>query len=43
MSQPAVTEEAAPWRDPSRPAAERAADLLAQLTLEEKVAQLGSI
>jgi len=33
----------APWRDPSRPAAERAADLLARMTLEEKVAQLGSI
>jgi beta-xylosidase len=31
-----------PWRDPSRPAAERVADLLARMTLEEKVAQLGS-
>jgi beta-xylosidase len=31
------------WRDPSRPAAERVADLLARMTLEEKVAQLGSV
>jgi beta-xylosidase len=43
MSHPAVSEQTAPWRDPSRPAAERAADLLARMTLEEKVAQLGSI
>jgi beta-xylosidase len=28
------------WRDPSRPVAERVADLLAQMRLEEKVAQL---
>jgi beta-xylosidase len=31
------------WRDPLRPAAERVADLLARMTLEEKVAQLTSI
>jgi beta-xylosidase len=42
VSQPgtAVTQV---WRDPSRPAAERAEDLLGQMTLEEKVAQLASI
>jgi beta-xylosidase len=43
MSHPAVSQETALWRDPSRPAAERAANLLGQLTLEEKVAQLSSI
>ncbi len=31
------------WRDPARPAAERVADLLCRMTLEEKIAQLGSI
>jgi beta-xylosidase len=31
------------WRDPKRPAAERVADLLGRMTLEEKVAQLGSV
>ena len=31
------------WRDPSRPVAERVTDLLARMTLEEKVAQLGSV
>jgi beta-xylosidase len=31
------------WRDPSRPAAERIADLLGRMTLEEKVAQLTSV
>src|SRR4029077_20579081 len=31
------------WRDPLRPAAERVADLLARMTLEEKGAQLTSI
>jgi beta-xylosidase len=30
------------WRDPARPADERVADLLARMTLEEKLAQLGS-
>lgn len=32
----------APYRDPSRPVAERVADLLARMTLDEKLAQLGS-
>ena len=31
------------WRDPARPAGERVADLLRRMTLEEKIAQLGSI
>lgn len=31
-----------PWRDPSLPAAERAGLLLAAMTLDEKIAQLGS-
>lgn len=31
-----------PYRDPSLPAAERARDLLARMSLEEKLAQLGS-
>jgi beta-xylosidase len=31
------------WRDPTRPAEERVADLLGRMTLEEKVAQLGSV
>jgi beta-xylosidase len=31
------------WRDPKRPAAERVADLLGRMTLEEKIAQLGSV
>jgi beta-xylosidase len=52
MSRPAVSHadtSAGPatgtgaWRDPLRPAAERVADLLARMTLEEKVAQLTSI
>jgi beta-xylosidase len=34
---------AAPWRDPSRPVAERVADLLGRMTLAEKLAQLGSV
>ncbi|MFR9723172.1 beta-glucosidase [Streptomyces sp. MS19] len=32
-----------PWQDTSLPAGTRAADLLARLTLEEKLAQLGSV
>ena len=47
MSRPAVSQPGTAvtqvWRDPSRPAAERAGDLLGQMTLEEKVAQLASI
>jgi beta-xylosidase len=31
------------WRDPAQPAANRIADLLSRMTIEEKVAQLGSI
>jgi beta-xylosidase len=31
------------WRDASRPAADRVADLLARMTLPEKIAQLGSV
>jgi beta-xylosidase len=31
------------WHDPSYPVADRVADLLAKMTLEEKVAQLGSV
>jgi beta-xylosidase len=31
------------WRDPSLPVADRVADLLARMTSEEKVAQLGSV
>jgi beta-xylosidase len=31
------------WRDPAWPAAERVADLLSRMTLEEKIAQLGSV
>jgi beta-xylosidase len=34
---------AGPWRDPSRPVAERVADLLSRMTLAEKLAQLGSV
>ncbi len=33
---------AEPWRDPARPVRERVESLLGQLTLEEKVGQLGS-
>ncbi len=32
-----------PWRDPSRPVAERVADLLGRMTLAEKLGQLGSV
>ena len=31
------------WRDPARPVAERVADLLARMTLDEKLAQLSSV
>jgi beta-xylosidase len=32
-----------PWRDPTRPVHERVEDLLARMTMAEKIAQLGSI
>ncbi|HEY1823034.1 MAG TPA: glycoside hydrolase family 3 N-terminal domain-containing protein [Trebonia sp.] len=35
--------ELEPWRDPARPAEARVADLLGRMTLEEKIAQLGSV
>jgi beta-xylosidase len=38
-----VVAVAEPWRDPSRPVAERVADLLGRMTLTEKLAQLGSV
>ena len=34
---------AAPYRDASRPIAERVDDLLARMTLQEKLAQMGSV
>ena len=37
-----TAERTRPWQDTTRPAAERAELLLAEMTLEEKVAQLGS-
>jgi len=43
VSRPAVDQETQLWRDPSRPAAERVADLLGRMTLEEKAAQLTSL
>ncbi len=41
--QPLSDAEGQVWRDPSRPAAERVADLLARMTLDEKTAQLVGI
>ena len=46
MTRPAVSQagtSAGAWRDPLCPAAERVADLLARMTLDEKVAQLTSV
>src|SRR5580698_5581024 len=40
---PAGVTRADPWRDPSLPVADRVSDLLARMTLAEKVAQLGSV
>ena len=37
------TEVTHPWRDPSRPTAERVADLVGRMTLDEKLAQLASV
>jgi beta-xylosidase len=38
-----ATEVTEPWRDTTRPDDERVADLVSRLTLEEKIAQLGSV
>lgn len=38
-----TTQTAEPYRDPSRPVDERVSDLLARMTLAEKLAQLGSV
>jgi len=43
VSRPAVDQDTQLWRDPARPAAERVADLLGRMTLEEKAAQLTSL
>jgi beta-xylosidase len=43
MSRPAIDQDTQLWRDPSRPAAERVADLLGRMTLAEKAAQLTSL
>ena len=40
---PGIGTVAEPWRDRSRPVAERVADLLSRMTLTEKLAQLGSV
>ena len=40
---PVIDQDTQLWRDPSRTAAERVADLLGRMTLEEKAAQLTSI
>ena len=42
-AQQAILQAAQVWRDPARPADERVAALLSQMTLEEKLAQLASI
>ncbi|HZR51248.1 MAG TPA: glycoside hydrolase family 3 N-terminal domain-containing protein [Streptosporangiaceae bacterium] len=43
MTSAAAPEVSGIWRDPARPVAERVADLLSQMTLAEKIAQLGSV
>jgi len=43
VSETEVDVSVEPWRDPACPVDERVADLLAQMTLEEKIAQLGSV
>jgi beta-glucosidase-like glycosyl hydrolase len=44
MSEPASGQDGLPvWRDVSAPPAERVADLLARMTLAEKIGQLGSV
>lgn len=42
-SAPADAAAPSPWQDPGLPVPERVADLLARMTLEEKIAQLGSV
>ena len=39
-TQPATAESTPPYRDASRPAEQRVADLLGRMTLEEKAAQM---
>jgi beta-xylosidase len=43
VPEPVVTVDGQAWRDPSAPAPERVSDLLARMTLAEKLAQLGSV
>jgi beta-xylosidase len=43
MSRSVLDQDTQSWRDPSRSAAERVADLLGRMTLEEKAAQLTSL
>jgi beta-xylosidase len=43
QTDPATEAGTAAWRDPALPAEARIADLLRRMTLEEKIAQLGSI
>ena len=43
MTPPLVRPATEIWRDPARPVPERVADLLGRMTLEEKIAQLGSV
>jgi beta-xylosidase len=43
QTHPATQPGTAAWRDPALPAEARIADLLRRMTLEEKIAQLGSI
>jgi beta-xylosidase len=40
---PVSIESSGPWQDPARPTHERVADLLSRMSVEEKVAQLGSV
>ena len=43
MSRPVLDQDTHPWREASRSVAERVADLLGRMTLEEKAAQLTSL
>ncbi len=40
MSRPAVDQDTQLWRDPSRPAAERVADLLGRMTVPDRLRRL---